>query len=585
MFEGIARGYRLIRGFAQGGARSNKTLALLLQQRARSAKREQPFLLYGERRFSYGESNALVNRHAQAYRALGVGKGDVVALLMDNRPEFLWHFLAAGKLGAVVSLINTHNAGAPLLHSLRICEPKLVVVGSEHAAAYAAVSAELPGVKAVLDVDPEQQSGVGTTALLRFEPADAAAGDDDPPEAAQQALGDLAAYIYTSGTTGLPKAARIRHQRMYGVGLGLGGVAYRLREDDVLYNCLPLYHTSGISACAGAVITHGATLALARRFSASRFWDDVRRYEATCFGYIGELCRYLAAAPPQPNDRQHKVRVIVGNGLRPDIWAAFQERFGIARIVEVYGSTEGNAAALNLDNTVGSVGRLGFGSVLAKWDDEKDDFARTPRGFLIKAKPGESGVLLGRIRGVTGFDGYQDERETERKIVRDAFAKGDAWFNTGDLLRSDAKKRLFFVDRMGDTFRWKGENVSTFEVQEQLAALPSAAEVNVYGVQVPHTEGRAGMVALVLQGEFDATAFKQHVDACLPSYARPLFVRLQDKIEITSTFKLKKNDLRNEGFDPQSVSDPLYMRHPQRDAYVPLTTELFAELQAGRLRL
>jgi len=585
MFAAIARGFSMVRAFAQSGARSNKTLAFVLQKRARSAKGQRQFLLYADRRYSYAEANALVNRHAHAYRELGVGKGDVVALIVDNRPEFLWHFLALGKLGAVASLINTHNAGPPLLHSIRICEPKLALVGSEHAAAYEAVSGELPGLRALIDLDPEEPAGKPRSALPTFTPGDEASAELDPPEASQQALRDLGAYIYTSGTTGLPKAARIRHQRMYGVGAGLGAVAWQLREDDVLYNCLPLYHTSGMSANAAAVIVYGATLALGRKFSASKFWDEIRRYEATGFGYIGELCRYLFTAPERPDDREHGVRVIVGNGLRPDIWAEFQKRFGIARIIEVYGSTEGNAAALNLDNTVGSVGRLGFGAVLAKWDDDKDDFARDARGFCIKAKPGEAGVLLGRIRRVGSFDGYQDERETERKILRDAFAKGDAWFNTGDLLRADQKRRLFFVDRMGDTFRWKGENVSTFEVQEQIAGLPNAAEVNVYGVQVPHTEGRAGMVALALNGAFDAAQFKQHVDARLPSYARPLFVRLKDRIEITSTFKLKKNELRDEGFDPGAVRDPLYLRHPQRDAYVPLTPELFAELQAGRLRL
>ncbi len=586
MFEGIRSTYRLARAFSRGGARSNRTLAAIFERHARSSRAEHPFLLYGDQRFSYREANALINRHVGVYKTLGIGRGDVVALLMDNRPEFLWHFLAAGKLGAIASLINTHNSGAPLAHSLRICSPSLIVVGSEHAEAFEAVRPELGlTAKLLLDIDPEQPAGAPLPELPLLGPLLQQASEEDPPETGQHELKDMAAYIYTSGTTGLPKAALVRHQRLYFLAHSFAAMVWRLRDDDVLYNCLPLYHTNGLGGCTSAVITRGATLALARRFSASAFWDDLRRHQATGFIYIGELCRYLAVRPEQPGDREHRVRVMVGNGLRGDIWSVFKERFGIERIIEFYGSTEGNAASVNFNGPAGSVGRLYPGSVLARWDDEAEDFMHGPDGFLVKCKRGEPGVLLGRIRGNNGFDGYRDRSETERKVIRGAFRKGDAWFNTGDLLRTDAKGNLFFVDRMGDTFRWKGENVSTFEVQEQIAGFPDAVEVNVYGVRVPGTEGRAGMVALVLRNGFDPQAFKRHVDARLAAYARPLLVRVQDKLEVTSTFKLKKAGLRDEGFDPSVSPDPLYLRHPERDAYVPLTPDLFEELRAGRLRL
>jgi fatty-acyl-CoA synthase len=581
MLQSLAYAFRFWRGVLALSRSSSPTVAQTFERRARRHG-DRPFLLYADRRYSYREANACVNRHAHAYRELGLRAGDVVALLLDNRPEFLWHFLAAGKLGLTASLINTHNSGAPLAHALRICAPKLAIVGSEHAAAFAEVRAELGDVRVYEDVDPEHPS---TGALPAFSPLVAAAGDADPAETRERRGTDLAAYIYTSGTTGLPKAAKIRARRAQSVGQGFATMAWDFRPDDVLYNCLPLYHTSGLLGGASAVILNGATLALARRFSASRFWDDVRRFDATAIVYIGELCRYLVAQPPREDDRKHRVRIAVGNGLRADIWQEFQQRFGIPRIGEFYGATEGNVAALNRDNTVGSVGRLVWGGVLARWDGERGELVRGADGFLVRCKPGEVGVLLGRIARRTQFEGYQDDGETERKIIRNAFKPGDAWFNSGDLLRIDDKRRLFFVDRLGDTFRWKGENVSTFEVQEQLARWPAAAEVNVYGVAVPGAEGRAGMTALVLREPFDPASFKAHVDANLPSYARPLFVRVLPALETTSTFKLKKTELRASGFDPRVISDPLYVRNAATDAYETLTPELFAALHAGRLRL
>jgi len=585
MLERLRQLIRAGKALALINPKSNKTVAFQFERHANGPAADRPFLLYGGERYTYREANAEVNRHAHAYKALGVGKGDVVALLLDNRPALLWHYLAAGKIGAVASLINTNNTGEPLLHSLRVCKPKLVIVGSEHVITFDPISAQLgAGPQVFVDVDPERPT---KPALPTWDQRLAGTSTQDPPETAQQTLEDLAAYIYTSGTTGMPKAALVRHMRLYGLGELLGALGWGLRPGDVVYNCLPLYHTNGIGVCTGAVISHGATMALARRFSASRFWDDVRKYEATGFIYIGELCRYLMNQPERDDDRDHKVRAICGNGLRADIWPGFKQRFGIERIAEFYGSTEGNIGSLNLDDTVGSVGRLMLGGVLAKWDEEKDDFVRGPDGFLVKCKAGEPGVLLGRINKRQRFDGYHDESATNKKVVRDAFKRGDAWFNTGDLLRMDGSRRLFFVDRMGDTYRWKGENVSTFEVQEQVSSWPSATEVNAYGVQIPGTEGRAGMVAMVLkkQQDFDGESFREHVDSSLPPYARPLFVRVREKLETTGTFKLKKGELCNEGFDPCRVRDPIFFRDPARNAYVPLTPELFEQLKAGKLRL
>jgi acyl-CoA synthetase (AMP-forming)/AMP-acid ligase II len=582
MFERLGQYYRAVRALAFTRPTSNETVPLLFERMAAGPLADQPFLLYRDERYSYRQANEEVNRRAHAYKALGIGKGDVVALILDNRPEFLWHYLAAGKLGAVASLINTHNTGEPLLHSLRICNPKLVICGSEHIPAFDAVRYDLGGVRSYTEVDPEQVIDPDLPDIAELLDS---ASTANPEETARQTLEELAAYIYTSGTTGLPKAALVRHLRLFGLGQMLGAIGWGLRRGDVIYNCLPLYHTNGIGVATGSVISYGATMALARRFSASRFWDDIRRYDAIGFIYIGELCRYLMNQPPRADDREHKVRAICGNGLRADIWPGFKERFGIGRVAEFYGSTEGNIGTLNLDDAVGSVGRLLFGGRLAKWDEQKDDFVRGPDGFLVRCKKGEPGVLLGRITKRARFDGYQDSSATSKKILRDAFKRGDAWFNTGDLLRMDGRRRLFFVDRMGDTYRWKGENISTFEVQEQVSSWPPAAEVNAYGVQVPGTEGRAGMVAVVLRGEFDGDSFREHVDSSLPPYARPLFVRVRERLETTGTFKLKKGELTQEGFDPCAVRDPIFFRDPAKNSYVPFTQELFDKLKAGKVRL
>jgi len=357
----------------------------------------------------------------------------------------------------------------------------------------------------------------------------------------------------------------------------------------------------------GATMFSGAALALRRRFSASGFWDDVRRHDATAFQYIGEFCRYLVSQPPRPDDRDHEIRVAIGNGLRPDIWAEFRDRFGIPRILEFYGATEGNVAFMNFENKEGSVGRypsallrrVMSNAKLVRFDVETESHARGPDGFCVECAPGEPGELIGRIpegdRGSGRFEGYTSKEATDQKILRDVFEPGDAWYRTGDLLRRDAEGFHYFVDRIGDTFRWKGENVSTQEVAEVLAGFPGLDMINVYGVEVPGADGRAGMMAFVPAvgpgaapaGDappFDGRAFHAFVSERLAPYAAPLFVRVLQQPELTGTFKLRKVTLQQEGFDPAGVSDPLFVRDDAAGAYVPLTPERFAEIQRGDRR-
>jgi acyl-CoA synthetase (AMP-forming)/AMP-acid ligase II len=579
----MARG---VQGVLPVGDDSSNTIARQLENWGRE-RPAHPFLLYQDRRFTYGEANILANRHAEAYRTVGLHRGDVVALVMENRPELMWHVLGLMKLGVVASLVNAHAVGNPLAHAIRACEPKRIVVGSEVLAAFAAVRGEVGDVAVDLDVEP------GRVAVDRYPVwADRlpAGPCPDPPDTSLRKLGELAAYLYTSGTTGMPKAALVKHSRLFRAGRVFGGIALRLGADDVLYVPLPLYHASAMMVGTAAAISFGSTLALARRFSVSTFWEDCRRFDATRFLYIGELCRYLHGAPRRASDRDHSIQAICGNGLRPDIWPGFQDRFGIPRVVEFYASTEGNVVTMNLGGPAGSVGKMLPRQALVRWDDARQDFVRRADGRLKRCGAGEAGVMLGKIADGSGFDGYRDRAATEGKIVRGAFEPADAWFNTGDLMRVDRWRNLYFADRLGDTYRWKGENVSTFEVEEQIATWPAAKEVNVYGVSVAKAEGRAGMAAIVLAPgvTFDPASFKAHVDRTLPKYARPVFVRIEGSLEKTTTLKLKKGDLQRQGIDVAAngaTTIPMFVRHPHTGDYVRLDETVYRDIASGRLAL
>jgi fatty-acyl-CoA synthase len=514
-------------------------------------------------------------------------KGDVTALYMENRPEYLWHYLAAAKLGVVVALVNPHARGDGLVHALVACGADHLIAGSERWSQVLEVRDRLPtalAARVYVDQDP---GGEEVREAAQFARQVASSSTSNPAHADQPQLGDLGAYMYTSGTTGMPKAARVTYGRLTNVGYVLGALAWRLGPRDIIYNCLPLCHSNGLLLATSSVIAHGATLALARQFSVKQFWDDICRYEATGFNYLGEMCRYLTNAPPSSLDGAHRLRIMVGQGLRTDIWSAFQRRFKVRRVVEFYGSTEGNFATMNLTGSVGSVGKLTFGAVLARWDDRAQDFLRDAKGHLVESRCGEPGVLLGPIRKRTPFDGYRDEQATNEKIVRSAFRNGDAWYNTGDLFRFDARRNLFFLDRLGDTFRWKGQNVATLDVQEQLAKWHPIAMANVYGVEVNGTEGRAGMASLVLHDEedFDPLGFARHVDAALPPYARPVFVRIHTSLETTATLKLTKARLQRDGFDATRCSDRLYFRRAGGESYERLTADLYREVVSGTTRL
>jgi fatty-acyl-CoA synthase len=560
-----------------------------LEERARSHP-ERPAILFEDRRLDYGELNATANRVAHWARGKGLGRGDVVALLMENRPEYVAIWAGLAKLGVNTALINTNLSGRALRHSLATAHAQHLVLGSECAEGFATVADDLEDPLEVWwSRDPVAGARDLDTAL-----AEQSVMNPDPSVRAALRAGEELFYIYTSGTTGLPKAARFSHMRFLSAG-DINAWALGLGPRDVHYCALPLYHTAGGVLVVSAVLASGATMALRRRFSARAFWDDVRKFDATCFQYIGEFCRYLMNQPEQPNDRDHRVRAISGNGLRPEIWQAFQDRFGIDRVLEFYGATEGNAALMNFENKVGSVGRFPFkfltNARLIRYDLDDESHERDENGLCIECGPDEIGEFVARIpaqdQAQGRFEGYTDAEATEKKILRDVFEPGDAWFRSGDLLRQDRDGFFYFVDRIGDTFRWKGENVSTQEVASALSGWPDFEMVNVYGVEVPGADGRAGMAAVKLRpgSELRGPELYRFVEEHLPRYAAPLFVRILTEVEVTGTFKLRKVNLQQEGFDSSALSDPIHLRDDAAGTFVPLTPGLLAEIQTGARKL
>jgi fatty-acyl-CoA synthase len=552
---------------------------------------ERPALVSERETLTFRGYDARANRYARWALENGVGKGDVVALMMPNRPEYLSVWLGVARAGGVTALLNTNLTGHALAHCVNITAPRHVIVDASLADAFRTAEPHLRCGPTMW------RHGSGQDGWRRIEPALDAASDASIPADLRPKLttDDRCLYIYTSGTTGLPKAANINHYRVQAIMFAFSA-AMNVRRDDRIYDCLPLYHTSGGVLAAGAALLAGGSVVIREKFSASQFWDDIAAYDCTLFQYIGEMCRYLVNAPTHPLETRHRIRLACGNGLRPDIWRDFQTRFRILKILEWYAATEGNAVLFNLDGRVGAVGRIPkwlerrFVIKIVRFDLETEEPVRGPDGFCIECAPGEVGEVISRIlndphRPSQRFEGYADGAATERKILRDVFETGDCWFRTGDLMRKDVRGYHYFVDRIGDTFRWKGENVATSEVAEALTVFPGVKDANVYGVKVGEQEGRAGMAALVVEEDFDIKGFHAHVARQLPPYARPLFLRLQTAIETTSTFKQRKVDLVKEGFDPAAISDPIWFSHPEKGTYVGLDGPLYKDIQAGRIRL
>ncbi len=579
---------RALEATAPIAAHKQRTLPAVIAEVA-EAQRDAPALLSAGECLNYAELAARANRYARWALAQKLAKGEIVCLMMPNRPEYLAIWLGLTSVGVVVSLINTNLRGASLAHCIDLVAPAYVIVAAELSEQFCSAAAELKSGPKIwshgggdferIDRAVEKFSSKRLTAAERR----------------AVTITDRALLIYTSGTTGLPKAASVSHQRLLQWSFWFAGLM-NTGPQDRMYDCLPLYHSIGGIVATGSVLVRGGSVVIREKFSAQQFWDDVAEWDCTLVQYIGELARYLLNTPQHPRERAHRIRLCCGNGLQADIWEKFQSRFNTPRILEFYAATEGNVSLYNVEGKVGAIGRVPpflthrFPMALVKFDADAGAPARDPEtGYCIRCPAEEAGEALGRIRDGSAnsgaeFEGYTSAADTQRKILRDVFARGDAWYRTGDLMRRDAGGFFYFVDRVGDTFRWKGENVATAEVAAAIAAFPGIAEANVYGVRVPGSEGAAGMAALVVDGALDLPELRAHLARRLPSYARPLFLRIVKEMPVTATFKHRKNDLQRDGYDP-ATGDALYFDDAKRQAFVPLNRALYQRIQSGKVRI
>ncbi|XP_041088077.1 long-chain fatty acid transport protein 6-like [Polyodon spathula] len=552
----------------------------------------KPFIIYENSAFTYQDVDKRSNKVAQVFLKQGVlKKGDTVALLMSNEPDFINVWFGLCKLGCAVAFHNFNIKSRSLLHCFNSCGAKTLVVGSDMMDTLEDILPNLNGdnISVWIMASESHQPGINTL-LDKLEDA-----PDAPVPAHLRATDSVktpALYIFTSGTTGLPKAAVISQLQSLKGAAGLW--AYGVTSDDIVYGALPLYHSAASLLGIGGCIELGATFILKKKFSASQFWSDCRKYNVTVFQYIGEICRYLCNIPKKEGEKDHKVRMGVGNGVQQNIWKEFRDRFGDIKLCEFYGSTEGNLCFMNHIGKVGAVGRSNFfykrifKYCLVKYDLENDEIILNKQGFCEEVKKGEAGLLLSRVNSMSPFFGYAGSKSlTEKKLLKDVFKKGDVYLNTGDLMVEDHEDFIYFKDRIGDTFRWKGENVSTTEVADVVGIIDFLQEANIYGVSVPGHEGKVGMAAVVLNPGcgFDGKSLYEHVQHYLPGYARPRFVRIQKSMEITGTFKQQKFRLVESGFNPSTITDSLYFLDESQKCYVPLTTEIFDIIASGQIKL
>jgi len=550
-----------------------------------------PALTGRDAALSYLELAGSVNRHARWARERGLGPGDVVCLLMPNCPDYMAIWLGLARAGVAVSLLNTNLSGEALAHSINIVSPRYVIVAPALSGNARSARGRVPARVSYLQYGPGDEEFPRLDLAVAQLPGWKLTEEECPPPA----LDDRALLIYTSGTTGLPKAANVSHLRLMQWSHWFAGLM-DTQPSDRMYNCLPLYHSVGGVVATGATLVRGGTVVLRERFSASEFWKDIVAERCTLFQYIGELCRYLLGSPPQPDETRHSLRLCCGNGLRGDVWESFQERFHIPQILEYYAATEGSFSLYNCEGRPGAIGRIPpflshrMPVALVKFDPAGAAPERNEQGLCMRCGVNEVGEAIGEIINAAGkhsgrFEGYADAEASEKKVLRNVFAHGDAWYRTGDLMRKDAQGFYYFVDRVGDTYRWKGENVSTGEVTAVVTAFRGITDAAVFGVTVPGAEGRAGMAALVVDSSFDLGAFRSHLVERLPDYARPLFLRLVAAIEVTGTFKLKKQELAMAGHEQAAAGDTLYVYDRQRGAYVVIDESIAAQIRGAKLRL
>ncbi len=529
------------------------------------------------------------NKFANWAISQGLRQGDCAALFMENCADYIAFWLGMTKIGVRTALINNQLKGHSLAHCIDIAEAKLLVMNSNQISLYETATDDLKSTPEVWVLGEANEFYNDLDGAL--EPVSALRPDKSRRKGVSGR--DVALYIYTSGTTGLPKAARMTHARCQSMMRSLA-VPTKMGPSDRVFLTLPLYHATGGLVGVGSALTTGAALILERKFSASSFWKSATEQGATAFVYIGEMCRYIMNAPVSEYERRHSIVKCFGNGLRGDVWRAMTDRTGIKRVYEFYGATEGNVSLINLDSKVGAIGRIP--PILKKTvttrfirvDLNDETPLRGEDGFCMPVEPNEPGEAIGLISAQvarTRFEGYRDKEQNKSKILNDVFEAGDTYFRTGDLMRLDEDGYIYFVDRMGDTFRWKAENASTNEVSEVLSQVKGVELANVYGVAVTGHEGKAGMAALTVTDDFSLEAVWRAVSAELPEYARPVFLRIRRAVETTGTFKFVKTELVAQGYDPAKIDEPLYVADVGTDQYILLTPQTHSEIESGARRL
>ncbi|XP_014278845.1 long-chain fatty acid transport protein 4 [Halyomorpha halys] len=549
----------------------------------------KPCFLFQDQVWTFKEVDEFSNKIAHVFHQSGFKKGDVVALVMTNQPEYACVWLGLAKLGVVTALINSNLTSEPLCHCIKVALCKAVIFSDDLSTVVLAVKSQLPTDMKYFQLGESDPSEGITNLKLSMQNAPT----ESVPLVEGVQYNDHFVYIYTSGTTGFPKAAIIPHSRFILIQF-LCEEVLGLTSDDIVYDPLPLYHSAGGLLGVSAAFLTGATVVLRTKFSATHYISDCAHYKCTVAQYIGEMCRYVLAVPEQPTDKQHRLRLIAGIGLRPAIWREFVKRFNIPKVMEMYGSTEGNLQFVNYDNKIGAVGSIPrffpfkrYIGAIIRVNPETMEPIRDKDGLCIECEIDEPGMFVGIIPNkdsVKDFHGYLDKTESSKKYIYDVFTKGDKAFVSGDLIMMDELGYLYFKDRTGDTFRWKGENVSTSEVEAIISSKIGLKDCIVFGVEVGDLEGRAGMAAIVEpSGTLDFEGLASSLKTSLPSYAHPLFIRLISEVEMTGTYKLKKTALVKDGFNPFVIKDPLYFR--KGSTYVPLTKEIYEQIISEKIRV
>ena len=549
------------------------------------------FIYFESEKWTYSETNEAANILANRLLNDGVGHSDRVVLFMENRPNYIISLLALNKIGAIGVLINTSLTGGPLIHCINSSDSIKCIFGDELRPSLEDVLDEI-NIKNKQDiywVNDNNENNCPQWASDLDSLLDKTK-NSNLTETNFVTAKDTAFYIFTSGTTGVPKAALFPNTKIIAASTNITKAGYRLNHDDCMYNCLPLYHSTGLMLGLCACIHVGASTFIRRKFSASSFWKEAKQFNTTAFVYVGELCRYLSFQDPCDEEINNPISKMVGNGLRPDLWDCFRGRFNVDRICEIYGASEGNGMFMNLLNKNQTIGMTNVDLALLKYDVAEDKLETDDEDNYIEVAKHEPGLALVKIGPNAVYNGYTDKAASEEKVIHDVFEEGDRWFNTGDLIKtmdvgfSLGRKHYQFVDRVGDTFRWKSENVSTNEVAEILNTFHQVNMANVFGVKVPQSEGRAGMVAFNCDlNEFEWDGFYTFVSESLPSYAQPVFVRIIEELETTGTFKLKKNDLREEAYHLEKVKgDQIYIKKPGESSYTLLEEEYYKIIQEGQ---